>query len=119
MMNELTNYSIFNENTGEIIQYLTMEEIEYLKSNYTSAPKGNSKLNDRGVELIPNNDLFKQFIKEELGGFYFNYYNKLESNQFTFRFLYLCTFENFKGYLELGNAKAEGRLCVKKDLLKY
>lgn len=118
MMNELTNYSIFNENTGEIIQYLTMEEIEYLKSNYTSAPKGNSKLNDRGEEFIPNNDLFKQFIKEELGGFYFNYYNKLESNQFTFRFLYLCTFENFKGYLELGNAKAEGRLCVKKDLFE-
>ena len=77
MMNELTNYSIFNENTGEIIQYLTMEEIEYLKSNYTSAPKGNSKLNDRGEEFIPNNDLFKQFIKEELGGFYFNYYNTI------------------------------------------
>ena len=53
-----------------------------------------------------------------MGGFYFNYYNKLESNQFTFRFLYLCTFENFKGYLELGNAKAEGRLCVKKDLFE-
>lgn len=39
MMNELTNYSIFNENTGEIIQYLTMEEIEYLKSNYNFCAK--------------------------------------------------------------------------------
>lgn len=115
-MNELTNYSVFNENTGEIMQYLTKEEIEYLKSNYTSAPK--CRVNDKGEEVAPSNNLFKQFIKEELGGFYFNYYNKLESNQFTFRFLYLCTFENFKGYLELGNAKAEGKLCVKKDLFE-
>lgn len=115
-MNELTNLSLFNENTGEIIQYLTKDELEFLRNNYTSAPKGTGRINDKNIRR--SDDLFCQFINETCGSFYFNYYNKLEMNQYSFRFMYICTFMNYKGYLEFGNAKNEGRLCTKKDLME-
>lgn len=115
MKNEkLTDYIVVDSITGEYMQNLTQSEIYMLNDNYTTTDVP-TKINDN---VIPDKELFKEFIKEELGSFYFNYYTKLEANQFTFRFLYLCTYENFKGYLEFGNAKQEGRLCIKKDLFE-
>lgn len=115
-MNKLTNVSLFNEKTGEIIQYLTEEELAFLRNNFTSAPKGSGKTNDANARR--SDDLFCQYINEVCGSFYFNYYNKLEMNQYAFRFIYICTFINYKGYLEFGNAKNEGRLCTRKDLME-
>nr|DAX85704.1 MAG TPA: hypothetical protein [Caudoviricetes sp.] len=111
--NELTNYSVLNNDTGEIIQDLTKSEVEYLKRNYTTIPQ--SRVNDCS---IPDKDLFKLFIKEEIGEFYFYYYSKDIPTQHIFRFLYLCTFMNYKNYIELGNARAEGRLMKRKDLFE-
>lgn len=114
MRENLTNYIVIDSKTGEYIQNLTQKEVQILNDNYTTTDVP-TKVNDN---RIPNKDTLKEFIKEELGGFYFNYYTKLEANQYTFRFLYICTYENFKGYLEFGNAKAEGRLCTRKDLFE-
>ena len=114
MNNKLTDYIVCDSKTGEYIQNLTVDEVEMLKDNYTTA--NISKINDSNVRESEN--LFYQYIKETCGGFYFHYYNKMDINQHTFRFMYMCTYMNYKGYMELGNAKDEGRLCVKKDLIE-
>ena len=35
--NNLTNLAVLNTETGELEQYLTVEEANYLEDNYTSA----------------------------------------------------------------------------------
>lgn len=114
MMKELTDYSIFDENTGEIIQYLTQEEVEYLKNNFAST----TKINDRGERFIPKNDTFNSMIKEYCGSFYFSFYDNILQleNSYLFRFIYLSTFTNYKGYIEFGLSKRDGVLIKKKNI---
>jgi hypothetical protein len=113
--NKLTNFAIVDTNSGEITQYLTQDEQEYLENKYTSAnPSGNSKLNDDNCRK--NTDLFYMFIDEMCGSFYHNYYNNVIQHKYIFRFLYICTYMNYKNYIEFGNAKEENKLAVKKDI---
>lgn len=115
--NNLTNLAVLNTETGELEQYLTVEEANYLEDNYTSAcPESKNRLNDNSN--IPSKDLFNMYIRETCGTFYFNYFNNIKYSQYEFRFLYLCTFMNYKNYLEYGNAKGEGKLMIKNDLFE-
>lgn len=116
MSNELTNNYVVDGDTGEITQYLTKKEKQYLDNNYTSANPNNSKLNDTDVRK--SSDIFYMFISEMCGSFYHNYYNKVIPHKFVFRYLYLCTFMNYKGYLEYGSSKGENRLVTKKDMIE-
>lgn len=115
--NKLTNLAVIDTNSGEIKQYLTQDEQNYLENKYTSAnPSGDSKLNDDNCRK--NADLFYQYINETCGNFYFNYYENMQCSQYIFRFVYLCTFMNYKNYLEYGNAKDENKLMLKRDLFE-
>lgn len=117
MIQKLTDLAVLNTVTGEIEQYLTTDEVEYLESSYTSAcPEGKNRLNDE--DRIPSNNLFNMYISETCGTFYFNYFNNIKYSQYEFRFLYLCTFMNYKNYLEYGNSKGENKLMVKNDLFE-
>jgi hypothetical protein len=113
--NRLTNLAVIDTNSGEITQYLTQDEQVYLENKYTSAnPSGDNKLNDDICRK--NSDLFYMFIEEMCGSFYHNYYNNVVQHKYIFRFLYICTFMNFKNYIEFGNAKEENKLATKKDI---
>jgi hypothetical protein len=51
--------------------------------------------NKKGMEIRKEITEFEQAIKETLGNFYFNFYNRISSEverQYKFRFLYLCCF---------------------------
>ncbi|MGL4452509.1 MAG: hypothetical protein ACRCX8_18850 [Sarcina sp.] len=100
---------VIDEATGEV-EYLTKDEVSWLENNRTSA----SVINDKGC--IPTSGLFQMFIKEECGEYYHNYYENTLENKYLFRFIYLCTYMNYKNYLEYGEARGEKRLVVKKDL---
>lgn len=104
---------LLDEETGEII-YLTNKEVGMVEKSRENHLKVTSK-----TECRKSDDLFKMYIDETCGNFYFNYYNKYEVNQYIFRYMYLCTYMNYDGYLEFGNAKTDdGRLVTKKDLME-
>lgn len=114
-MNELKQLHptkiIVDEVSGEI-EYLTIEE--YTKYKY-------SKDNHLKVETrtkTKSKDDFYKYIDEKCGSFYFNYYDELESNQYIFRYIYLCTYLNYDNYLEFGNSKGDNKLMKKKDLFE-
>ena len=113
--NKLTNYAVIDTQSGEVTQYLTQKEKDILDNRYTSA-NPTSKCNDN--DCRKNSDLFYQYINETCGNFYFNYYENIDYSQYIFRFVYLCTFMNYKNYLEFGNAKDENKLMIKKDLFE-
>lgn len=81
---------------------------------YEVEPTKQSKLNIK--KYIEKDNLFKQYIKESFGDFFFNYYNKCINGDYIFRFMYLCTFINYNNYIEFGKAKGENRLATKKDV---
>lgn len=109
----LTNYAVIDTDSGEITQYLTTKEKDMLENIYTSA-NPTSKCND--TDCRKSSDLFYMFIEEMCGSFYHNYYNNVITHKYTFRFLYLCTYMNFKNYIEFGNTKGENKLATKKDI---
>lgn len=109
--NELTNLAVIDTVTGELDRYLTIGETKRL-DKYNSA---SSCLNDN-VDIRRNGGQFEIFIYENCGGFNHSYYGKLLDHKYIFRFVYLCTFVNYKGYITYGKAKGEGKLITKKDL---
>lgn len=115
MNDELTNLAVVDTNTGEFKQYLTISEKNYLKKTYTSTSL-NGKLNDPNRNMSDNE--FNKYLFDKCGNFYFNHYNQMNDTQYEFRFIYLCTFMNYKGYLEYGESKGENKLITKKDLFE-
>lgn len=114
MSDELTNLAVVDTKTGEVRQYLTKSEDKILRKRYTSTSIDPNRLNDDNAKK--SSDLFYMYISETCGSFYHNYYNNVIPHKFIFRFLYLCTFMNYKGYLEYGNAKEESKLVTKSNL---
>ena len=107
---ELTSISIVNEGTGEHLGYFTEKEYLNYQKGKTSAPKLNSSNRWKSRNAI------KGYIDEKCRDFYFNYYNMTIDKKYLFRFIYLCTYMNYSGYIEFGNCKGEGKLTVKKEL---
>lgn len=112
--NELTNWVVIDIKTGEMVQGITKKEQKYLYRNYTTA---NSKINDKENKGLNKNE-FNNSLKLMCGSFYFNFYNNKIDNKYAFRFIYLCTFCNYKNYLEFGNQKEEKKLITKKDMFE-
>ncbi len=110
MKNELTNYMVVNDKTGEIDSWLTKKEKTRLDKMRTSA----SIIDDKDSKK--NDSLFAEFVKEKCGEFYHVYYSNVIDKKYLFRFIYLCTYMNYKNYIVLGNAKDENQLATKKDL---
>lgn len=104
----MLNKAIIDLDTGEL-EYLDTEEYSKFKSK-------------QGILKVINNtaykdrNLFKTFIDEKFGSFYFNFYEEIINKDYLFRFIYLCSYMNFKGYLMFGDCKCEGKLINKKDL---
>lgn len=65
---------------------------------------------------------FQEFISEELGNFYFNFYNKIPKEverQYKFRFIYLCCYLKYddpQNRLVIGNTKGK-RFLLEKELM--
>ncbi|XZI21076.1 hypothetical protein ACSXE0_15885 (plasmid) [Clostridium perfringens] len=108
-MEELTNNAIVNIKTGDIISYLTNKEIKSLDNVRTSA----SIINDNNKRK--SEKLFHMFVDEVLGRFYHNYYENTLCEKYLFRYVYLCSFMNYKNYIEYGNAKGVKKLVNKKQ----
>lgn len=105
----ISKKAVIDTETGELKGFLTNEQLfEFEKSN-NPVSFTNSEYNPKS-----KNELYK-YIDENLGNFYFML-NKIKDVEYKFRFAYLCTFMNYKGYIELGSAQKEGSLAVKKDL---
>ena len=107
--NDLTDYAVINESTGEYQGFMTVDEANVYFKSRTSAPRMNNK-----TAIKYTGNITKDFINENLGSFYFNYYDKTGEYEQLFRFLYLSTYANYKNYIELGNSSE--RLADKKDL---
>lgn len=109
----LTHFKIVNENNNEDIRYLTEKDIELLDKNYSTA----SPFNDNKYGKMK---LFNSLIKYNMGSFYFNFCESLSKydGAMLFRFLYLSTFMNYKGYLQYGNSSKQSynSLVVRKDI---
>lgn len=107
--NDLTDYVVINESTGEYQGFMTVGEANVYFKSRTSAPRMNDK-----TAIKYTGNITKDFISENLGSFYFNYYDKTGEYEHLFRFLYLSTYVNYKNYIELGNSLE--KLADKKDL---
>lgn len=98
------DYFLVNSATGEVVQIfkgMSHEEFQH-KINAKKKRKLAKELN--------------RFIDGNFGSFYFNYYNKTIDNEYMFRFMYLCTYMNYKNYIEYGSSKDIHKLAVKKNI---
>ena len=65
--NNLTNLAVLNTVTGELEQYLTVEEANYLEDNYTSAcPESKNRLNDNSNISCCNSLVMREGSDSEL-----------------------------------------------------
>ncbi|MFH0334682.1 hypothetical protein ACSXEK_16245 (plasmid) [Clostridium perfringens] len=116
----LTDYVVINTKTGEDLGYLSRKEIKHIDSCREAKIKEESKINDFNFDsnLAKNKDEFFELIDLYCGNFYFSFYKKILKLEYIFRFIYICTYMNYKNYIEFGAAKGENRLIKKKDLFE-
>lgn len=107
--NTLTNNVVIDGDTGEYLGYLTHKEVKVLKNMRTS-------INGSGAKFKRKDDLFAEYIRKNFGSFFFNFYNNTIDKEYIFRFIYLCTYCNYKNYIVLGEQSGEGKLATKKDI---
>ena len=108
MGNKLDNvnnkYLLLDESTGEMFPVTNKEVIEILYRDELEEKQANKK---DGYKKKMSKDEFKKYIDENLGSFYFNFYNLLLEKdlrpQDQFRFIYLCTYVNYKNILMKNN----------------
>ena len=92
-----------NVNTGEYLGeglFLPREYVEKKQEAQVNKAEGFAKMKKK--------DEFSKFINCNFGSFYFNNYMKLlkklnGNTALLFRFLYLCTYADYDGYLKYGN----------------
>lgn len=92
-----------NVNTGEYLGeglFLPREYVEKKQESQVNKAEGFAKMKKK--------DEFSKFINCNFGSFYFNNYMKLlkklnGNTALLFRFLYLCTYADYDGYLKYGN----------------
>lgn len=92
-----------NVNTGEYLGegiFLSKEYIEKKQETQVNKVKGYSKKKKK--------DEFSKYMNSNFESFYFNNYMKLlkklnNNTALLFRFLYLCTYADYDGYLKYGN----------------
>ncbi|HFD2052235.1 TPA: hypothetical protein ACF2DE_002966 [Clostridium perfringens] len=116
----LSDYIIVNSKTGEDLGYLSNKEIKHIDACREVKIKEESKINDFNFDsnLAKNKDEFFELIDLYCGNFYFSFYKKILKLEYIFRFIYICTYMNYKNYIEFGSAKGENRLVKKKDLFE-
>lgn len=92
-----------NVNTGEYLGegiFLSKEYVEKKQETQVNKVEGYSKKKKK--------DEFSKYMNSNFGSFYFNNYMKLlkklnNNTALLFRFLYLCTYADYDGYLKYGN----------------
>ena len=92
-----------NVNTGEYLGegiFLSKKYIEKKQETQVNKVEGYSKKKKK--------DEFSKYMNSNCGSFYFNNYMKLlkklnNNTALLFRFLYLCTYADYDGYLKYGN----------------
>ena len=87
--------------TGESIVGAIKTEEELLKLQEAQERK------DKRDKYLKEKTEFESYIQANFGSFYFNNYMKLltklkNNTALLFRFLYLCTYANYDGYLKYG-----------------
>lgn len=91
--------------TGEFIEgiLVSKDEVEKIRQTQERKEKRNQYLKEKTE--------FESYIQLNFGSFYFNNYMKLwnkltkENSALAFRFLYLCTYADYDGYLKFGGVK--------------
>lgn len=95
----------------------TMEDCGAAPSLETIEDKQRKKEN---YDIRKSKDEFNAWIEKEYGSFYFLFYDMIDKGikkQYIIRFLYLCTYMEYKDNILLyGNAKGENRYMLEKDL---
>lgn len=112
-LGNLSDYILVDTKTGEDKGFLTYKEIKYLDDHRNN---GYVKMNDNIKKLKENKTDIQNLIEVQFGSFYFCKDKFLSKKDYIFRFLYLCTYMNYKNYIELGNGTNECRLIKKRDL---
>lgn len=91
--------------TGECRHGLLLSEEEIL--SFRKSQEGKQK----AAKYYREKTEFESYIQNNFGSFYFNNYMELwekltkENSALAFRFLYLCTYADFDGYLRFGSVK--------------
>lgn len=80
---------------------------EDYKEGYIKGVEDSQKKREETKEVINYNestDKFHMRLKDDYGSFYFNFYKRFNTDgQFLFRYIYLCSYVNYDGYLSNGN----------------
>ena len=101
---QLEQWNIYMDvDTGEYLGegiFLSREYVEKKQEAQVNKAEGFAKKKKK--------DEFSQYINSNFGSFYFNNYMKLlkklnNNTALLFRFLYLCTYADYDGYLKYGN----------------
>lgn len=93
--------------TGEIGSNIFIQEIEDIQRKKDF------------IDMRKSKDAFNEWIAKEYGGFCFFFYDMIDKGlkkQYIIRFLYLCTYMDYKNNLLYGNAKGDDRYMLEKDL---
>lgn len=107
----LTDKLIIDELTGECEGHLTKREYNMVQLNKSLKLEC---IND--TDIIKSKEKLAVFVRETFGSFNFTVYDKVMNFEYLFRFIYLCTFMNYKNYIVFGNAFGANKLATKKDL---
>lgn len=107
----LTDFEVVNLKTGETRGAMDVKQLSIFEMSKTSAPRLN---NINALQKLDTE--CKKLIYSNYGDFYFNYYDRNLDNKYIFRFILLCSYMNYKNYIEFGNAQGEAKLVIKKDL---
>lgn len=101
---EMQYETYMNVDTGELQEGVLISKEEYEKRVEAQVNKAEY------LAYVKNKNEFEQYISCNYGSFYFNNYmnllKKLNGNTaLLFRFLYLCTYADYDGYLKFGSVK--------------
>ena len=114
MNNQILTELYITNKDHEYISGLTEEELRLLDESRNGVNKLNMPMS------IKVKKEFNSYIDWNMGSFYFNFYNSTNKYEGAkvFRFVYICTFMNYKGYIEYGNSKGKCKLAKKSDLME-
>lgn len=109
---------------GEFIKMHNVSQ-EVLAQNILNAIEDSNKQDEisekkkKFIEKRLEDDELKKYIKENLGGFYFNYYKRFSDKlepQYYVRFLYLCSYLSYNNILVIKNGNRD--VAISEDQLQ-
>lgn len=120
-MSQIINTTEYVTSDGEVLT-LDKRVADHIAMDMENLKESKSVKVGANAENIKSKKELHTFISSNIGNFYFNFYKPLLElklgRQYIFRFIYLCTFLNYDGFLEYGNLKEGNNKVNEKDLLE-